>query len=176
MRDGDCAEDGTYARDNFSAAKGISSDMYFGRGNHDPQARGEAQQRLQQFSGASAISSNAYFGRPEEDEAGRAQEMEEGLLGVESLSDLERTAKDAARRLMNQYGIDDFQDLQNGLRQGALKVCTHAGTAGYSVTSRADTCPSITHSLATGSRMLLPATADRSSQDYWQGTGGRVWQ
>ena len=117
------AADGTYARDNFSAAKGISSDMYFNRGVHDPQARGEAQQRLQQFSGASAISSNAYFGRPEEDEyASRANEMEEGLLGVESLSDLERTAKDAARRLMNQYGIEDFSDLQNGLRQGALKV------------------------------------------------------
>lgn len=97
--------------------------MYFGRGAHDPQARGEAQQRLQRFSGASAISSNAYFGRPEEDEyASRANEMEEGLLGVESLSDLERTAKDAARRLMNQYGIEDFSDLQNGLRQGALKV------------------------------------------------------
>lgn len=48
--------------------------------------------------------------------------MEEGLLGVESLSDLERTAKDAAKRLMNQYGIEDFSDLQQGLRQGALKV------------------------------------------------------
>lgn len=116
-------EDGTYARDNFSAAKGISSDMYFNRGAHDPVARGEAQQRLQQFSGASAISSNAYFGRPEQEEyAARANEMEEGLLGVESLSDLERTAKDAAKRLMNQYGIEDFSDLQNGLRQGALKV------------------------------------------------------
>jgi len=32
-------EDGTYARDNFSAAKGISSDMYFNRGAHDPVAR-----------------------------------------------------------------------------------------------------------------------------------------
>ena len=95
--------------------------MYFGRNHYDPQAKAEAQGRLQQFSGATAISSNQYFGRPEEGDS-RQNELEEGLLGVESLSDLERTAKEAARRLMNQYGIEDFSDLQQGLRQGALKV------------------------------------------------------
>lgn len=96
--------------------------MYFGRGSYDPHARAEAQTRLQQFSGATAISSNAYFGR-EEDENGRAiDEMEENILGVDSLSDLERTARETARRLMNQAGIEDFNDVQNALRQGAMKV------------------------------------------------------
>jgi len=112
----------SYARQNFSSSKGISSDMYFGRGTHDPNARAEAQTRLQQFSGASAISSNAYFGR-DEDENGRAiDEMEENILGVDSLSDLERSARDTARRLMNQAGIEDFNDVQAALRQGAMKL------------------------------------------------------
>lgn len=114
-------EESNYARQNFSSSKGISSDQYFGRGSYDPNAKAEAQTRLAQFSGATAISSSAYFGRDEEENQARAHEMEEGLLGVESLSDLERTAKDAAKRLMNQYGIEDFSDLQQGLRQGALK-------------------------------------------------------
>lgn len=116
-------EESTFARDKFSSSKGISSDMYFGRGLHDESNKGEAQQRLQQFSGASAISSNAYFGR-EEDEynQNRAAELEEGLLGVENFSDLERSAKDIARRVMNEAGFDDFSEVQSAVRQGALKL------------------------------------------------------
>lgn len=116
-------EESTFAREKFSSSKGISSDMYFGRGLHDESNKGEAQQRLQQFSGASAISSNAYFGR-EEDEYNnaRAAELEEGLLGVENFSDLERSAKDIARRVMNEAGFDDFSEVQSAVRQGALRL------------------------------------------------------
>lgn len=103
--------------------------MYFGRGLHDESNKGEAQQRLQQFSGASAISSNAYFGR-EEDEYNnaRAAELEEGLLGVENLSDLERSAKDIARRVMNEAGFDDFSEVQSAVRQGALRVSSFSAS------------------------------------------------
>lgn len=98
--------------------------MYFGRGLHDESNKAEAQQRLQQFAGASAISSNAYFGRQEDDyNQNRAAELEEGLLGVENFSDLERSAKDIARRVMNEAGFDDFSEVQSAVRQGALKVC-----------------------------------------------------
>lgn len=97
--------------------------MYFGRGSHDESNKAETQQRLQQFSGASAISSNAYFGRDEEEHnQARAAELEEGLLGVESFSDLERSAKDIARRVMNEAGFDDFSDVQSAVRQGAVRV------------------------------------------------------
>lgn len=101
--------------------------MYFGRGLHDESSKGEAQQRLQQFTGASAISSNAYFGR-EEDEynQNRAAELEEGLLGVENFSDLERSAKDIARRVMNEAGFDDFSEVQSAVRQGAVRVSWHS--------------------------------------------------
>lgn len=115
-------EESTYARDKFASSKGISSDMYFGRNAYDPQARAEAQSKLQQFQGATAISSNAYFGREEDDFSSQRNAADESILNVESLSDLERTAKDAARKLMNQYGIEDFSDVQNAIRNGAMSV------------------------------------------------------
>lgn len=96
--------------------------MYFGRGLHDESNKNEAQQRLQQFSGASAISSNAYFGRSEDEQNARATELEEGMLGVENFSDLERSAKDIARRVMNEAGFDDFSEVQDAVRQGAVRV------------------------------------------------------
>lgn len=117
------SEESTFARDKFSSSKGISSDMYFGRGSHDANAKAEAQQRLQQFSGATAISSSAYFGRDDEEyDRARTTELEEGILGVESLSDLERSAKDIARRVMNEAGFDDFSEVQSAVRQGAVRV------------------------------------------------------
>lgn len=97
--------------------------MFFGRGLHDESRGAEDRQRLQQFSGATAISSSAYFGRDEEEARNaRAAEMEEGLLGVENFSDLERSAKDLARRVMNEAGFDDFSEVQSAVRQGALRV------------------------------------------------------
>lgn len=119
------AEENTAARDKFGGQKGISSDQFFGRNNYDPSAKAEAQARLGQFAGASAISSNAYFGRPDEEDQsqyGGGNRGDEGLLGVESLSDLERAAKDTARRLMQTAGIEDMSDVQNALRQGAMSV------------------------------------------------------
>ena len=115
-------EETTAAREKFSSQKGISSDQYFGRNAYDPQAKAEATNRLQQFQGATAISSNQYFGREEGENSGRGNDLEESILGVESLSDLERTAKDAARRLMSQYGIEDFTDVQSAVRNGAMSV------------------------------------------------------
>lgn len=48
--------------------------------------------------------------------------MEDGILGVDSLQGLEASAKQIARRMMNEAGIEDFSDVQNAVRQGALKV------------------------------------------------------
>lgn len=112
------SDDNGYARSKFANAKGISSDMYFGRGVHDPTRSAEDQARLQQFSGATSISSSAYFGRNEEDEM-RAVGGSEGMLGDGSLEGLSVAARDALQRVMAN------PDVQNGvenLRAGAVKV------------------------------------------------------
>ena len=105
---------------------GISSDMYFGRGNFDPVASTEAQGRLQQFQGATAISSNAYFGRPEDDEdeggGGPMSPGGDGMLGLgdnDTIAGLERGIRDMAGKVM---ANPDVQNLADQVRQGALKV------------------------------------------------------
>lgn len=101
---------------------GISSDMYFGRGHHDPSHSTESQTRLAQFSGATAISSNAYFGRPEEDEEEEHGGQGDGMLGLgdnETIQGLERGIRDMAGRVM---ANPEVQNLGDQIRQGALKV------------------------------------------------------
>ncbi|OCF59994.1 ADP-ribosylation factor GTPase-activating protein 2/3 [Kwoniella mangroviensis CBS 10435] len=115
------------ARDKFGNQKGISSDMYFGRGTYDPQAANEAQTRLRDFQGATAISSNAYFGRPEEDQeddgygglAGSGGPGGDGLMDNETIQGLERNIRDIAGRVM---ANPDVQNLGDQLRMGALKL------------------------------------------------------
>ncbi|KAI9722488.1 MAG: ADP-ribosylation factor GTPase activating protein, ER-Golgi transport [Chrysothrix sp. TS-e1954] len=97
------------ARNKFGAQKGISSDEYFGRNAHDPNAQAEAKSRLQGFEGATSISSNAYFGRPEDDGA------------PEDYGDLEGAAKDFVRK----FGITAGDDLENVtalLGEGATRL------------------------------------------------------
>lgn len=121
-------DESTHARTTFANAKGISSDMYFGRGVHDPSRAAEDQQRLAQFSGATAISSTAYFGREDEEggggggaggDGGMRGSDSGGMLGDGSLEGVQSAARDALARVMAN------PDVQNGvesLRTGALKV------------------------------------------------------
>ncbi|GAA6016240.1 hypothetical protein JCM11491_003779 [Sporobolomyces phaffii] len=111
-------EESDYARRTFGAQKGISSDMYHQTGSYDANASREAQQRLQNFSGATAISSNAYFGRSENEE----QELEDSILDANGLGSLEQSARDAVRQVMDAAGIEDLSDVQNALRNGAMKL------------------------------------------------------
>ncbi|GAA6054519.1 hypothetical protein JCM3770_005826 [Rhodotorula araucariae] len=106
-----------YARRTFGGQKGISSDMYHQTGSYDAGASREAQQRLQGFQGATAISSSAYFGR-DEDEA----QMEESILSANGLGNLEASARDAVRQVMDAAGIEDLSDVQNALRNGAMRL------------------------------------------------------
>lgn len=111
----------TTARDKFGGQKGISSDMFFGRGSYDPAATAEAQQRLQSFQGATSISSAQYFGRDEEEESMMRSGSGEGLLGGgEGLERLESVAKDAIQRVLSN---PDVQNVGESIRTGALKVC-----------------------------------------------------
>ncbi|KAF9649431.1 ArfGap-domain-containing protein [Thelephora ganbajun] len=109
----------TYARDKFGGQKAISSDMYFGRNDYDPQVVNEAQTRLQSFQGASSISSNQYFGREEEEDDLNGPRSTEGLLGDGSLAGLESAARDAYTRLL---ANPDVQSMGDSIRSGALKL------------------------------------------------------
>ncbi|GAA6014283.1 hypothetical protein JCM10207_005408 [Rhodosporidiobolus poonsookiae] len=111
-------QESDYARRTFGSQKGISSDMYHQTGAYDANATREAQNRLQGFQGASAISSNQYFGRDEEDEA----ELEESILSARGLGNLESSARDAVRNIMDAAGIEDLSDVQSALRTGAMKL------------------------------------------------------
>ena len=113
----------TSARDRFGGQKAISSDMYFGRNDYDPQAVGEAQTRLQSFQGASSISSNQYFGREEEEDDLNNQRNTEGLLGDGSLAGLESAARDVYAKIL---ANPDVQNMGDSIRTGALKVCVPA--------------------------------------------------
>ncbi|GAA5860698.1 hypothetical protein JCM3774_006256 [Rhodotorula dairenensis] len=113
-------EETDYARKTFGNQKGISSDMYHQTGSYDANASREAQARLQGFQGASAISSNMYFGR-DEDEAQNAR-MEESILSANGFGNLESSARDAVRQVMDAAGIDDLSDVQNAIRTGAMRL------------------------------------------------------
>jgi ADP-ribosylation factor GTPase-activating protein 2/3 len=115
------AEDApTTARDKFGNQKAISSDMYFGRNDYDPNAVCEAQSRLRDFQGATAISSNQYFGREDDDELhGAGAGADGGLLGDGSLAGLEVAARDAVSRVM---ANPDVQNMGESIRAGALKL------------------------------------------------------
>ncbi|GAA5856605.1 hypothetical protein JCM9279_002983, partial [Rhodotorula babjevae] len=110
-------EESDYARRTFGQQKGISSDMYHQTGSYDANASREAQNRLQGFQGATAISSNAYFGR-DDDEA----EMEESIMSANGLGNLEASARDAVRQVMDAAGIEDLSDVQSALRNGAMRL------------------------------------------------------
>lgn len=107
-----------YARKTFGTQKGISSDQYHQTGAYDANAAREAQGRLQSFNGATAISSNQYFGRSEEEE----DEMEDSIMSANGLSGLEKGVQDVVRTAMEVTGFEDISDVQNALRNGAMKL------------------------------------------------------
>jgi ADP-ribosylation factor GTPase-activating protein 2/3 len=97
-----------YARKNFSSAKAISSDQYFGTDKNDSNNH-EKDMRLSRFSGASAISSAAYFERDE------------------SVTISDMTASDVARKFA--YNAkSDLGQLSNVVGEGAKKLSSMASS------------------------------------------------
>lgn len=95
--------------------------MFFERNDYDPHATSEARTRLNQFSNATAISSNQYFGR-EEQQAEMLDQAQESILGVDGLQGLEQSARDLAKTAMKAAGYNNIDELQDGIRSGAMKV------------------------------------------------------
>ena len=61
---------------------------------------------------------SAYFGRSESED----QDLEDSILDANGLGSLEQSARDAVRQVMDAAGIEDLSDVQNALRNGAMKV------------------------------------------------------
>ncbi|KAH9463278.1 hypothetical protein Pst134EA_015363 [Puccinia striiformis f. sp. tritici] len=120
-------ETGTVARERFGNQKGISSDMFFERNNYDAQAASEAQSRLTQFNGATSISSNQYFGRGGDEQSEMLDQAQESILGVDGLQGLEQGARDLAKSAMKAAGYNNINELQDGLRSGAMKLADYLG-------------------------------------------------
>ncbi|CAH7689741.1 hypothetical protein PPACK8108_LOCUS24870 [Phakopsora pachyrhizi] len=112
---------GNVARDRFGNQKAISSDMFFERNDYDQQVTSEARTRLTQFTGATSISSNQYFGRPE-DNSELIDQAQESILGVDGLQGLEQGARDLAKSAMKAAGYNNLNELQDGIRSGAMKI------------------------------------------------------
>jgi len=60
-----------------------------------------------------------YFGITEEEQT---PNLDEGILGVESLAGLEQQAKRLAVNAMQSAGFDDVGQLQDAIRTGATRV------------------------------------------------------
>jgi len=97
-----------YARKNFSSAKSISSDQYFGTDKQDSNSQ-ERDYRLSKFAGATAISSAAYFDRDES----------------ASIGDM--TAGDVARNFAYSAKADLGQ-ISNVVGEGAKKISAIASS------------------------------------------------
>lgn len=119
-------ETGTVARERFGNQKAISSDMFFERNDYDAQASAEAKTRLTQFSGATAISSNQYFGRGD-DPSDLIDQAQESILGVDGLQSLEQGARELAKSAMKAAGYNNINELQDGIRSGAMKLADYLG-------------------------------------------------
>ncbi|EGG03664.1 uncharacterized protein MELLADRAFT_78536 [Melampsora larici-populina 98AG31] len=117
---------GTIARERFGNQKAISSDMFFERNNYDANLASEAKTRLTQFSGATSISSNQYFGREEQNEM-MLDQAQESILGVDGLQGLEQSARDLAKTAMKAAGYNNIDELQDGIRSGAMKLADYFG-------------------------------------------------
>lgn len=49
-------------------------------------------------------------------------QMEESILSANGFGNLEASARDAVRQVMDAAGIDDLSDVQNAIRTGAMRV------------------------------------------------------
>lgn len=147
--------------------------MYHQTGSYDANATREAQTRLQGFQGASAISSKCvcvptpcssgregervllttferffpaffsmYFGR-DEDEAASDMRMEESILSANGFGNLETSARDAVRQIMDVAGIDDLSDVQNAIRTGAMRVSLSLDVPSLPFAMRRAVCPGV---------------------------------
>lgn len=53
-------------------------------------------------------------------------QMEESILSANGFGNLEASARDAVRQVMDAAGIDDLSDVQNAIRTGAMRVSFHS--------------------------------------------------
>jgi ADP-ribosylation factor GTPase-activating protein 2/3 len=103
------------ATEKFGNAKGISSDMYFGRNAHAP-SDPEDSAKLKQMSGAKSISSAQFYGRNEEE-----MKKNDSLKLPGDLDEAQEKVKEIAKTFIAQ-AASDFDVVKNAAQVGANKL------------------------------------------------------
>jgi len=112
------------ATERFNKCKGISSDMYFNRGQYDEQETAAARERLKQFEGQTGFGSSSYFGRDESSSAsstGNPSRSTSSYSFSEVVGQVSYHASDFARKFVGQ-ATDDIESVRKMVTSGSMKL------------------------------------------------------
>jgi len=115
----------TTAQEKFNKCKGISSDMFFGRGQYDEQENAAARERLKQFEGQTGFGSSSYFNREENNNSasstGNPSRSTSSYSFSEVVGQVGYHASDFARKFVGQAS-DDIESVRKIVTSGSMKL------------------------------------------------------